>query len=289
MLTGESLPVEKAPGAAVLGGSVNGTGMFRFRATRVGRDTALQQIIRLMQQAQSRRAPIARLADVISGVFAPVVLVIAIATFIVWFNVLPPGHPRHGGARQLRRGADHRLPVRHGAGHSHGHPRRHWARRRARHPREGGRRARAGARGHDGGARQDRDDHDGAARGHGRRPAAVRGRSTARRRRAAAASQRRRNAARSIRWRRRSCGRQRRARLPLIEPTQFRSRPGHGVEATLDGRRIMVGSARLLEEARVPLADAAAPAAALASRGADRDVRRGAPGSPRRRRAGCSA
>ena len=91
MLTGESLPVEKAPGAAVLGGSVNGTGMFRFRATRVGRDTALQQIIRLMQQAQSRRAPIARLADVIAGVFAPVVLVIAIATFIVWFNLLPPG------------------------------------------------------------------------------------------------------------------------------------------------------------------------------------------------------
>src|SRR5215208_1254148 len=91
MLTGESLPVEKAPGAAVLGGSVNGTGMFRFRATRVGRDTALQQIIRLMQPAQSRRAPIARLADVIAGVFAPVVLVIGIATFIVWFNLLPPG------------------------------------------------------------------------------------------------------------------------------------------------------------------------------------------------------
>ncbi len=91
MLTGESLPVDKTAGATVLGGSVNTTGGFRFRATRVGRDTTLQQIIRLVQEAQASRAPIARLADVISGYFTPAVISVAIATFVVWFDLLPPG------------------------------------------------------------------------------------------------------------------------------------------------------------------------------------------------------
>jgi Cu+-exporting ATPase len=91
MLTGESIPVEKVPGAPVFGGTVNGTGAFRFRATRVGRDTALQQIVRLMQQAQANRAPISRLADRVSGVFTPAVLIAAVVTFVVWFDVLPPG------------------------------------------------------------------------------------------------------------------------------------------------------------------------------------------------------
>ncbi len=91
MLTGESLPVDKAPGATVFGGSVNSTGSFRFRATRVGRDTTLQQIIRLVQEAQASRAPIARLADVISGYFTPVVISLAIVTFVAWFDLLPPG------------------------------------------------------------------------------------------------------------------------------------------------------------------------------------------------------
>jgi P-type Cu+ transporter len=91
MLTGESLPVDKGPGATVFGGSVNSTGSFRFRATRVGRDTTLQQIIRLVQEAQASRAPIARLADVISGYFTPVVISLAVLTFVVWFDVLPPG------------------------------------------------------------------------------------------------------------------------------------------------------------------------------------------------------
>ncbi len=89
MLTGESLPVEKEAGAAVFGGSVNRTGSFRFRATRVGRETVLQQIIRLVQQAQASRAPIARLADVISGYFTPVVISLAILTFVVWYDVAP--------------------------------------------------------------------------------------------------------------------------------------------------------------------------------------------------------
>jgi P-type Cu+ transporter len=91
MLTGESLPVDKLPGATVFGGSMNTTGSFTFRATRVGRDTTLQQIIRLVQEAQASRAPIARLADVISGYFTPAVISIAIATFVVWFDLMPPG------------------------------------------------------------------------------------------------------------------------------------------------------------------------------------------------------
>jgi Cu+-exporting ATPase len=91
MLTGESLPVEKGPGAAVFGGTVNQTGGFRFRASRVGRETALQQIIKLVQDAQAGRAPVARLADVISFYFTPIVLCLAIVTFVIWFDALPPG------------------------------------------------------------------------------------------------------------------------------------------------------------------------------------------------------
>jgi Cu+-exporting ATPase len=89
MLTGESLPVEKGPGDEVVGATVNRTGSFQFRATRTGRDTVLQQIVRMVEEAQGRRAPIARLADVISGYFTPVVIAIAMATFVVWFVVAP--------------------------------------------------------------------------------------------------------------------------------------------------------------------------------------------------------
>ncbi|HYN81376.1 MAG TPA: heavy metal translocating P-type ATPase [Gemmatimonadaceae bacterium] len=90
MLTGESLPVEKAPGQEVFGGTLNLTGAFRFEATKVGRDTALQQIVRMVHDAQGSKAPIARLADVISGIFTPVVLCVAIATFAAWFVLAPP-------------------------------------------------------------------------------------------------------------------------------------------------------------------------------------------------------
>ena len=89
MLTGESLPVEKRRGDEVFGATINRTGAFRFEATKVGKDTALQQIVRLVQEAQGSKAPIQRLADVISGVFVPVVLCIAIAAFVIWFNLAP--------------------------------------------------------------------------------------------------------------------------------------------------------------------------------------------------------
>jgi len=89
MLTGESVPVEKKPGDAVFGATINTTGALTFRATKVGNDTALQQIVHLVQEAQGNKAPIARLADTISGYFTPVVLGIALITFVVWYFAAP--------------------------------------------------------------------------------------------------------------------------------------------------------------------------------------------------------
>jgi Cu+-exporting ATPase len=85
MLTGESLPVQKGAGDRVIGGTINRTGAFRFTATTLGAQSVLAQIVRLMREAQGSRAPIQRLADRISGIFVPVVLQIAIATFVIWF------------------------------------------------------------------------------------------------------------------------------------------------------------------------------------------------------------
>ncbi|MSP13186.1 MAG: heavy metal translocating P-type ATPase [Chloroflexi bacterium] len=89
MLTGESLPVSKHSGDEVIGATLNKTGSFRFRATKVGKDTALAQIVKMVQDAQNSKAPIARLADTISGYFVPVVMILAILTFIAWFDFGP--------------------------------------------------------------------------------------------------------------------------------------------------------------------------------------------------------
>ncbi|MDT7605458.1 MAG: P-type Cu+ transporter [Acidobacteriota bacterium] len=89
MLTGESMPVEKQIGDGVFGATINKTGSFRFRATKVGKDTALRQIVRLVEEAQGSKAPIAHMADVVSGIFTPIVICIAIATFVVWFVAAP--------------------------------------------------------------------------------------------------------------------------------------------------------------------------------------------------------
>jgi Cu+-exporting ATPase len=85
MLTGESMPIEKRAGDEVFGATINKTGSFRFKATKVGKDSALQQIVKMVQDAQGSKAPIARLADVVSGLFTPIVLCIAVATFVAWF------------------------------------------------------------------------------------------------------------------------------------------------------------------------------------------------------------
>ncbi len=85
MLTGESIPVEKKAGDKVVGATINKTGSFKFQATKVGKDTALAQIIRMVEEAQGSKAPIQKLADQISGVFVPVVIVIALVTFALWY------------------------------------------------------------------------------------------------------------------------------------------------------------------------------------------------------------
>lgn len=88
MVTGESVPVKKQPGDEVIGATINKTGSFKFRATRVGKDTFLAQIVKLVQQAQGSKAPIQKLADQVTGWFVPVVIAIAIFTFVLWYNVM---------------------------------------------------------------------------------------------------------------------------------------------------------------------------------------------------------
>ncbi|MBN2003520.1 MAG: copper-translocating P-type ATPase [Anaerolineae bacterium] len=89
MLTGESLPVEKGPGSAVIGATLNKLGLLKFEATKVGKETALAQIIRLVEEAQGSKAPIQRLADRISAVFVPAVIAIALLTGLVWYFFVP--------------------------------------------------------------------------------------------------------------------------------------------------------------------------------------------------------
>ena len=89
MLTGESMPVDKGPGDEVIGATMNRTGSFTFRATRVGSDTALAQIVRLVKEAQGSKAPVQRLADVVAAYFVPIVIAVAIATFVLWYVAGP--------------------------------------------------------------------------------------------------------------------------------------------------------------------------------------------------------
>jgi Cu+-exporting ATPase len=103
MLTGESLPLEKGPGDAVIGATLNKLGLLKFEATKVGKETALAQIIRLVEEAQGSKAPIQKLADQVSAVFVPVVIGIALLTFVVWyfFIPLPPGSDTSAFTRAL--------------------------------------------------------------------------------------------------------------------------------------------------------------------------------------------
>ena len=89
MLTGESLPVEKGPGDQVIGATLNKLGLFKFEATKVGKDTALAQIIRLVEEAQGSKAPIQKLADQVSAIFVPAVIGTALLTFLVWYFLIP--------------------------------------------------------------------------------------------------------------------------------------------------------------------------------------------------------
>ena len=91
MLTGESLPVEKTPGEPVIGGTINKLGLMKFEATKIGKETALAQIIKLVEEAQASKAPIQNLADNVSAIFVPVVIGIAVVTFLVWYFLVPLG------------------------------------------------------------------------------------------------------------------------------------------------------------------------------------------------------
>ncbi|RAL22089.1 heavy metal translocating P-type ATPase [Thermoflavimicrobium daqui] len=91
MLTGESIPIDKTVGDTVIGSTINKNGFLKIKATKVGKDTALAQIIKVVEEAQGSKAPIQRLADVISGIFVPIVVGIAIVTFLVWYFFLSPG------------------------------------------------------------------------------------------------------------------------------------------------------------------------------------------------------
>ena len=118
MVTGESMPVAKAAGAKVIGGTINGTGSFVMRADKVGRDTMLAQIVQMVAQAQRSRAPIQRLADQVSGWFVPLVIAIALAGFrgLVDLGAGAALYLRTGGGRL---GADHRLSLRARVGDAH--------------------------------------------------------------------------------------------------------------------------------------------------------------------------
>jgi Cu+-exporting ATPase len=89
MVTGESIPIEKTEGSTVIGATINKTGSFRFRATRVGRDTMLAQIIQMVRDAQGSKAPIQRTVDKVAGYFVPTVMIIAILTFLAWYTFGP--------------------------------------------------------------------------------------------------------------------------------------------------------------------------------------------------------
>jgi Cu+-exporting ATPase len=91
MITGESLPVTKQPGDAVIGATINKNGRLRLQTTKVGKDTALAQIIKVVEEAQGSKAPIQRVADVISGIFVPIVVGISLVAFLVWYFIVTPG------------------------------------------------------------------------------------------------------------------------------------------------------------------------------------------------------
>ena len=160
-ITGESIPVEKEPGSTVIAATINKAGFFKFRATKVGADTTLAQIIRMVSDAAATKAPIAKIADTVSGFFVPAVISISVLTTLVWLLL---GVRRRAGPGHL--GAGHQLPLCAGSGNACGH---HGGQRsggQERHPVQNCRLAGSCRPYPDRGAGQDRHHHQRRAPGH---------------------------------------------------------------------------------------------------------------------------
>ncbi len=258
MLTGESMPVEKKPGDPVTGASINKNGSITFRATRVGADTALAQIIRLVEQAQGSKAPIAQLADVVSGYFVPIVIAIAILAAVAWLA--------HGAEPcllydDLHRSPGHRLPLRTRPRHADGDHGGHGQGRRAGDPHQRRRRPRRDPPHPDRRARQDRDYHRRQARGDGhpcdrRRPGGL---SPAAR--CVGGKGLRASAWRGDRPERRRQG------LAVLPLERFQAIPGRGIEASIGGRAVLMGNEKLMAERAIGLGALGGASVDLASKG----------------------
>ena len=261
MLTGESMPVQKAPGDPVIGATVNKLGLLKFEATKVGADTALAQIIRMVQDAQGSKAPIQRLADQVSAYFVPIVVLIAAFTFATWFLLVPSTAGGHDLTRALintgRRAGD-RLPVRDGSRHADGNHGRHGTRRSARRSVPERRSAGASWPNRDRRPGQDRHDHgrqasrDGCGRC-GRLGSTSRRRAHTSVRTSCWVWQPAWSAVLSIpsEWQYGT------KRMPVALSSRNRlvssAEPGNGVEAEVMGRRVAVGNLRMMQTRGVAL------------------------------------
>ena len=240
LVTGESLPVDVTPGDELTGGSINTTGRLVVEATRVGADTTLAGIARLVERAQTTKAPVQRLADRVSAVFVPIVLVLAALTFAGWW--VATGDP----SRALEVAIAVLViacPCALGPGHPDRAAGGHRPRRAARHPDQGRRRARGHPAHRCRGARQDRHGHhrrDDPGRRHDRRPPAQ-GPGPARRRR-------RRGRQRAPGRPRRRRGAPRTAAIVVPRATDFVALPGAGARARIKDTEVTVGRADLFDD-----------------------------------------
>ena len=253
LLTGEPVPVDVGPGDDVTGATINTSGALVVRATRVGADTRLAQIGRLVATAQTGKAPVQRLADRISAVFVPVVLVLALGTLAVW---LRQRRRRAGRVHRRGRRADHRVPVRPRAGDADRAAGRHRPRRAARHPHQGSGDPRADPHHRHRRAGQDRHGHRGPD-GAGRASSASRRGAAVRRGGRAAGRAPDRPGDRGCAWSSRTVRPV--ATASSSAPTRCTTsapRPGHGVSGVVRtahsgvglGRRVLVGKPAWLRD-----------------------------------------
>ena len=267
MLTGESLPVDKTVGDTVIGATINRTGTIVLRATAVGADTALAQIVRLVEDAQGAKVPLQRLADRVSAWFVPDRAGTG-RGHVRRLGAARPGHRRpDDGDHHDDRRADHRLPVRARAGHpDRGHGR-HRPRRRTRHPDRQRRRPRDRPPGHRRRPGQDRHHHRAAGPPSPASPPSAAGRRTT----CWPWSPPPRPAA-STRSARRSSPPPRERFLDLPALRSFDAVPGHGIDAVVGDRHVLVGNAALMAARGVDVA-ALQPVAADRGARAGRDAR----------------